>query len=204
MSTQGPIPPRAPEPPRLDEHAIRQIRYIRETIDRAARFTAVPGWGQVAMGGAAVIAALVSSRQPTFDRWLAVWIATAVLALAIGGAAMARKARKLGEPLARGAGLRFLASFGPPLLVGALLTFALRGTTAQPRIPGLWLLLYGTGVIAGGAYSVRVVPILGGCFLAVGSLALLAPAGWGTGCLALGFGGLHLLFGALIARRFGG
>jgi hypothetical protein len=37
-----------------------------------------------------------------------------------------------------------------------------------------------------------------------GVLALLAPATWGNLLLAAGFGGLHIIFGILIARKYGG
>jgi hypothetical protein len=65
-------------------------------------------------------------------------------------------------------------------------------------------MLYGAGVITGGAFSVRIVPVMGICLMACGAVALLAPAAWGDVFMALGFGGLQIAFGIVIARRYGG
>jgi len=183
--------------------AIEDLRFIRETMERSSAFTAVPGWGQVAMGGTALIAAWMASRQPSPAMWLAVWIGDAALAASIALTATQHKAQRAGVPLTSGPGRRFAFSFLPPIAAGAILTVVLLHAGAMPTLPGIWLLLYGAGVVTGGAFSVAIVPVMGLCFMVAGVGAFLLP-GWGNAWMAAGFGGLHILFGILIARRHGG
>jgi hypothetical protein len=191
-------------PVSIREHAIDNLRYIRETMERAGSFTAVPGWGGFLMGCTAVVAAIIASRQRNANAWLAVWIAEVVLAIAIGTIAVRRKIRAAHLPLQSGPARKFLFSFFPPLAVGAILTVALSQAGLISAIPGVWLMLYGAGVVTGGAFSVPAVPVMGFCFMAEGALALFAPVQWSDLFLGAGFGGLHMIFGVVIARRYGG
>ncbi|MGH7699873.1 MAG: hypothetical protein ACREMJ_05060 [Gemmatimonadales bacterium] len=199
----------SPQP--LRDRALENLRFIRDTMERAGSFTAVPGWGMVAVGLTALAVAAVAGPVPGAGlygapeaRWLALWLAEAVVALAIGGVTLVRKARAANDPLLSGPGRRFGLSFLPPIVVGGLLTVALYRAGEFALLPGMWLLLYGTGVATAGAFSVRVVPFMGLCFMALGVTALFGPAGWGNGLMAVGFGGLHVAFGMIIARRYGG
>lgn len=188
----------------LHERAAENLRFIRETMERAGGFTAVPGWGGVAMGATALAAAALAARQPTPGRWLAVWLGEALLAVALALGAMALKARRSSTRLFSAAGRKFVLSFFPPVLAGALLTAALYREGDPALLPGVWLLLYGVGVVTAGTFSVRVVPIMGGCILLLGAAALFSPATWGDAYLAAGFGALEIGFGLWIARRHGG
>jgi hypothetical protein len=180
------------------------LSFIRRTMEHATAFTAVPGWGGVAMGAAALGAAALAHGAATPGEGLIPWLVASVVALLIGGWAMVVKARRAGTTVFSYSGRRFVLSFLPPLAVGALLTAALARAGLYQTLPGIWLLLYGTGVVTGGAFSIRIVPIMGVCFLLLGVVALFAPPAWGNGLLAAGFGGLHIAFGLLIARRYGG
>ena len=181
-----------------------QIRFIRDTMERASTFTAVPGVGGIAMGAAALAAAALSFGAKNPEQWLGIWIAAACVAVAIGVAAMARKARRTHTDLFSGPGRRFLLMLVPPLGAGAVLTLALERAGLVTLLPGIWLLLYGTAVVTGGAHAIRLVLVMGALFMLLGCAALSSPAAWGTAYLAAGFGALHIGFGIAIARRHGG
>ena len=204
MASPRPLRPEPEEPVALHLRALDDLRFIRETMARSASFTAISGLGEVLIGLSALAAAALSARQPEDGRWLAVWLAEALVALAIGVATTSWKARRGGQPLFSGPGRQAALGLAPPLVAGALLTFALFRAGEVQLLPGAWMLCYGAGVMTVGVVSVRIVPVMGACFMAAGATALLVPAAWGTATLAVGFGGLHIAFGAVIARRHGG
>jgi hypothetical protein len=203
-STLGPLRSSRREPIPIDARAADHLRYIRETMASAAEFTAVPGWGGVGMGITALVAAFVASRQASPRAWLLVWLVEASIAVAIAAPAAATKAHRANSRLFSGPGRKFLLSFAPPIVVGGLLTYVLYQVGALAALPGVWLLLYGTAIVTGGAFSVRVVPVMGLCLISLGAAALFAPAGWGDVFMAAGFGIIHVGFGLWIARRYGG
>ncbi len=192
------------EPIPIDARAADHLRYIRETMESAAEFTAVPGWGGVAMGMTALAASALAARQTTPRAWLAVWLAEVFVAVAIAAPAAATKARRANSSLFSGPGRKFVLSFAPPIFVGGLLTFALFQLGAMAALPGVWLLLYGTAIVTGGAFSVRAVPIMGLCLMALGAGALFASPQWGNIFMAAGFGVVQMGFGLWIALRYGG
>lgn len=204
MSRQPHLRARSHSHSSTGQHALENLRFIRETMERSTAFTAVPGWGAIAMGATALGAALVAARQPSQRAWLAVWLIEGALAFLVGGCAVFQKARAAEVPLLSGAGRKFALSLLPPIVSGGLLTAALARFGLFHALPGLWLLIYGAGLVAAGAFSVRVVPVMGVCFMAAGAAALFTPLAWGNWFLGGTFGGLHILFGIIIARRYGG
>lgn len=221
MSSDRPPLRRAQPPTPPDQAAGAQLRFIRETMARTGTFTAVPGWGGLAMGLSALGAAALAELQPTAAQWLTVWAGEALVGLLIGLWATTDKARRSGAALLSGQGRKFVLGLLPALGVGVALTLAVwgvevglteevyarqsaAGSVSLTLMPGLWLLCYGAGVTSAGAFSVRLVPLMGSCFMLLGALALLAPAAWANAFMALGFGGLHIVFGALIVRNHGG
>ena len=198
-------PPEEEEPSlELHERAMDNLQFIRRTMERAGSFTAVSGWGQVVIGITGALAAWLASRQGSDDNWLATWVIAAVVATGIGVVTTGMKARAIGEPIRSGPGRKFVLSLAPPLMAGAVLTVVLFRAGDLSLLPGMWLLLYGTGIVTAGTNSVRVVPVMGFMLMLLGVAALVSPPGWGDAFMAAGFGGLHVVFGTLIARRYGG
>jgi len=192
-----------PEPIALDDRAADNLRFIRRTMERSAVFTAVPGWGTVAIGVVALVAYGGARTLASPLEQVAVWLAAAVVAITVSLVAAHRKILRTPDashPSMR----RFVLGLAPALAAGGVLMLALVRAGAWEFIPGTWLLLYGVGMVTGGAFSVRVVPIMGAGFMALGAVALLGPATWGHPLLAAGFGGVHLIGGAVIARNYGG
>ncbi|MGD1068523.1 MAG: hypothetical protein ABSB15_00130 [Bryobacteraceae bacterium] len=204
MATVRPIRPAPPEPVGLHTQAMDNLRFIRNAMESAGSFTAVPGVGGILMGATALFAAFAAHLSKSSRAWLAIWSGEAFLALAIGLAFSYRKAVRNSTPLLSRPFRRFVLAMVPAVFVGALLSFVLYRAGVPRLMPALWLLLYGVGVSSGGAFSVRVVPIMGISFLAVGTVAALAPASWADPLMAAGFGGLHMLFGFVIMRNYGG
>jgi hypothetical protein len=191
-------------PEALHDRALDHLAFIRQTMESATAFTAVSGWAQAAIGVTALLTAALARREQDPQRWLTVWLVEAVLAVAIAACGMAWKARRSGLSLVSGPARKFAWNFAPPLLVGALLTVAFTRVGLWGDLPAVWLLLYGTAVITGGAFSVRIVPAMGIGFLVLGAAALFTPNRLGDLWLAAGFGVLHVGFGVAIARRYGG
>jgi hypothetical protein len=186
------------------ERAEEALEFIRTTMARSATFTAVPGRGGILMGLVALVAAWISARQPTQEAWLTVWLVAAGVAGVIAVEAIRRKAKAAGMPFWSEHGRRFAQGLLPALVAGAALTLAVVAGGYDDLLPALWLLLYGAGVIAGASGSIPLLTGLGIGFMAIGLIALVLPAIWGTWCLAAGFGGLNLLFGVAIAKKHGG
>lgn len=190
-------------PQRLDDHVRADLRFVRDTMARSTEFSALPGWGGLAMGILAIAGAAIAHAQATPNEWLAVWTAVAVLGFAVGVGTLVHKTNRHGVSLARQPARGFALSLLPPLLVGALLSFAWIQAGAYGALPGTWLLLYGTAVLSAGAYSVRIVPLLGGALAGLGAVVLFLPR-YGDLGMALGFGGLQVATSVLVIRRHGG
>ena len=189
------------EPVRIGDHAFANLRYIRDAMERATAFTSIPGVGGVIIGVSAIVTAFVA--QPLRgDRWLEAWLIDAVFAAVVAFALMARKAARAGVTLRSPAARRFFVSYFAPIAAAALMTIAIVRAGDHALLPALWLLSYGASFIASGAFSIRVVPLMGICFMMLGITALFIP--FGNILLAAGFGGLHIVFGFIIARNYGG
>ena len=205
MALRRPVRNDLPDgPPALHERALADLRFIRQTMERASTFTAFSGWGLALIGAITLVAGWWASRPRGREHWLVAWLALAALSLAIAASTTWWKARRLQQPLLASPARRFALGLAPPLGAGAVVTVALARAGQLDVLPGVWLLLYGAGVVTGGAFSVRIVPAMGFAFMALGATALLGSPAWGDWLLLAGFGGLHLVFGSIIGARYGG
>lgn len=195
---------REPAPRQLSDRAAENLRFIRSAMESSSRFTDISGLGMLAIGLTAVVATIVAQAQASDRAMVLVWEAEAVVAISIGIVATLHKARGHWERLLAAPARKFVLGLAPPLAAGGVLTFVLQSEGLFELLPGMWLVVYGAAMAAAGAFSVRILPALGFSFMVVGSAAFLAPAAWAGWLLGLGFGGLHVAFGAVIARRYGG
>ena len=194
------------QPVNIGDRAIDNVRYIREMMERSAHFTAVPGWGGMLMGATAIAAAFQANYYlPDRRTWLFVWLGEAVLACAIGMLTLWQKSKFEGQPLSSSVpGRKFLFSFAPPLVCGIAITLGLWRYEHYEVMAPVWMLCYGAAVVTGGAFSVKPVPVMGWLFIALGSAAFMLPASYADYLMGASFGVLHIIFGAIIARRYGG
>jgi len=192
------------EPIHLSDHAIENLRFIRETMERSTHFTAVPGYGGMLMGVTALVAAYIAQSQVYLHGWLNTWLIEAGLAFAIGLLAMWQKSKIAGTSLVSVPAKKFAFGFTPSLICGSVITLGLWRYEHYEVMAPVWMLLYGASVVTGGAFSVRVVPVMGWFFIALGAAAFALPAAYGNILMGASFGLLHIIFGAIIARRYGG
>ncbi len=192
------------EPVRLSDRASDNLRFIRETMERSTHFTAVPGYGGMLMGVTAVAAAYIASQQVYPSNRLVVWLTEAALAFGIGLLAMWQKSKIAKVSLVSAPAKKFAFGFAPPLIAGIAITVGLWRYEHYEMMAPVWMLLYGASVVTGGAFSVRVVPVMGWCFIALGAIAFAVPESYGNYLLGASFGVVHIVFGLIIARRYGG
>jgi hypothetical protein len=196
--------PTTGEPTPIHDRAVEHLRVIRDAMERAGTFTAVPGWGTVAIGVTALVAAAAASGVSAGPAWLRVWLVEGFAGGVLSIAAIVVKARRVGLSLTSGSVRKFALAFLPSLGAAAILTGVLAAQGLGPLLPGTWLLLYGAAVVAAGSLSVRVVPLMGLSFMVLGVVALVASPAYPNAFMAAGFGGLHIGFGIYIGRRHGG
>ncbi|MGH9819481.1 MAG: hypothetical protein ACRD43_04860 [Pyrinomonadaceae bacterium] len=192
------------EPVNLGDRAIDNLAFIRDTMERSTSFTAVPGYGGILMGITALVAAYIAHTQALLMDSLVTWLIEASLAFAIGLLAMWQKSKIAGQPLNSAPARKFVMGFVPPMLVGGVITLGLWRHEYFYTMPPVCMLCYGAAVVCGGAFSVRVVPIMGWCFMTLGAIAFVLPTSYGNVMMAASFGLLHIVFGTIIARRYGG
>lgn len=196
--------PQVNVPVNLSDRAIENLQFIRETMERSTNFTAVPGYGGILMGVTAAVAAYIAAEQVYLRDWLIVWLVEAGLAFSIGLLAMWQKSKIAGQSLFSIPARKFAFGFTPPLIAGIAITLGLWRFEHYEVMAPAWMLLYGASIVTGGAFSVRIVPVMGWLFIALGAVCFALPAIYGNIFMGASFGLLHIIFGAIIAKRYGG
>jgi hypothetical protein len=191
-------------PVSISGRAEENLKFIRDTMERSASFTAVPGYGGMLMGATAIAAAVIANMQVYLVNSLAVWLGEAALAFSIGLLAMWQKSKIGGQSLTSAPARKFALSFAPPLIAGVAIVLGLWRYEHYEALAPVCMLTYGAAVACGGAFSARVVPVMGWCFISLGAVTFLLPAVYGNLMMGLSFGVTHVIFGAIIARRYGG
>jgi hypothetical protein len=203
------------EPPiALEAVALEHLSFIRQTMARSAPLTAVSGWGMVAMGVAAIAGGYVAALRRTPDWWIWTWLAVAAIGCLAGFVTTVFKGRRLNAPFFPDVLWRFALNLFPAILAGVVITELFYERNLDALMPGLWLMMYGVGVVTGGAFSIRILPIMGACFMVLAVSAWYPPVDVWTpviGSLRVadiylmgGFGALHIVCGFIIARRYNG
>lgn len=191
-------------PVNIGDRAIDNLAFIRETMERSTHFTAVPGYGGMLMGLTALVAAYIATIQSVLRDSLITWLVEAALAFAIGLLAMWQKSKIAGQSLASVPAKKFALGFAPPFIAGAIIVLGMIKADVFYLLPPICMVTYGAAVVCGGAFSVKAVPVMGWCFIGLGAVAFAIPPSNGNIMMAASFGMLHVIFGALIARKYGG
>lgn len=190
-------------PVSLNQRAEDNLRFIRDTMEGASVFTGVSGLGYLGAGLTALLAAWLAAQQTTDAAWLLVWMVELVIATVLAFSLLVRKTARQGKSVFSASGRKLLLAFLPTMTVGGLLTLSYFLQGRVGLLPGIWLGLYGAAVMTAGVWSVRVIPVMGALFLALAMWVLFTPVPADL-MLAVGFGGLHIVFGIWIWRYHGG
>lgn len=200
------------------------LQYIRQTLAAAGHISTVPGKGLVVIGIAALGTVLLDGiLTGPGSQWLnpdpraiqfvqdashrvpqLLWLVLLVLSVVVGMVTMRQKARRTGQVFWSPVLRKALWGYGAAMGLGAILTATVLMSRRNEMIPEIWLGCYGVGLVAAGSYSVSPVRWMGLCFLLLAAAAALTPASYGPALLALGFGWVHIAFGAYIAWRHDG
>jgi hypothetical protein len=186
-------------PVQIDSHAVATLQYIRASMESASSL-ALPGSAGIAMGIVGLLAALFSSAPSMHHLWLQIWMVAALMAALLGGSLVLRPSELHELPLIGTPIAKFALCLVPSIFGGAVLTAVHWSYGNLHAIPGTWLLLYGCALVAASVATTRTIGIMGASFIGLGLIAFALPDQLQMLALGVGFGGLHILFGFLIAR----
>ncbi|MFP6840619.1 MAG: hypothetical protein VB962_13725 [Pseudohongiellaceae bacterium] len=194
-----------------NQQDLENLQFIRKTMERSSTVTSVSGIGVMAMGVIGSIGAYLAPLQTREEAWVYTWLAIAALGCVTGFGSTWYQSRSRAPATRLSALRRFGLALAPPILAACVLTDIFIRTGQFELMPGTWMLLYGAGVITAGALSISLIPVMGSVFMLLGAIGLYFADAWNVPVwqhmasmdfyLAAVFGGIHLLFGAIIAVK---
>ena len=193
------------------EEARENLRVIRQTMERSTKYSTLSGISGVLVGLAG-IAGVVATwvlgpgaaiyHHPL--RLASIWIVTLFTAIGIDLICNKRRAARVGKHIVSSLGAHIVLAALPAFFAAGILTYFFFQHHLLIYLWGVWMLCYGLAICAVGLFSVRPATYLGSAFVIAGAATLLMPAvPYHLIMMAVTFGGFHILYGVLMARRHG-
>lgn len=196
-----------------EQDYIQDIAEIRSMMERSSKFLSLSGWAGILAGVYALFGAWVANSllgfQPDtifysyLDLTNILLTAGGVLVLALVTALLdsRRKAQKSEESAWNSTSKRLLASMAVPLFTGGLVIILLLQYGLLGLMAPFSLIFYGLAMYNAGFYSIREVRLMGFAQMILGLLNLGFIE---TGLLfwAIGFGGIHIVYGIYMHFRY--
>jgi len=190
------------------DKALDDIIAIRSQIARSAEFR---GYGPITVAATGALAMLAATLQALWlpdaaadvARYLALWLTTAGIAVALIGIEMVARSRRIHTVLADEMIQAATAQFMPAAVAGVLLTVVLLRVAPETlwMLPGLWQIVFSLGFLASCGSLPRPMFAIGVWYLAagLGSLAFANEAhAFSPWAMGLPFGIGQLLMAAIL------
>lgn len=198
---------------------IQDIAEIRQMMEKSSRFISLSGLSGVLAGIYALIGAFIAwklaytSEELVYDQlivrdvrgnltWLIVDAAAVLFLAIVTGVYLTRqKAKKQGVKTWDKTAQRLLINLLIPLATGGILVIIFYYQGLIGLIAPTTLIFYGLGLINASHYTYRDVRFLGISEVVLGLIAS-AVIGYGLLIWAIGFGALHILYGAIMYFKY--
>lgn len=203
---------------------LKDLSQIRQLMERSSRFISLSGLSGIAVGSVALIGAgiacwylgffpneysFISNMYLQSDSAIVqnlIFLAADALlifisALLLGFYFTRRNAKKKSAPLWDATTRRLLFNLFVPLAAGAVFCLILLYHNILYLIAPATLIFYGLALLNGSKYTLDEIKYLGLCEIALG---LLSAIFYGYGMLAwiIGFGVLHIIYGAYMYYKY--
>lgn len=197
----------------------KDIASIRTMMERSVKFMSLSGLSGVIAGVYALIGATVAyfllyypnlpfgfrfyyiNEQAVILKLLAVALLVLVLSIGTGFWFSMRMARKIGSSIWNKSSRQLFADLLVPLLTGGLFILILISRGYFGVVASACLLFYGLALIFASRNTYSEILYLGLTEIMLGLLSALLP-GYGLIFWAIGFGVMHIVYGAVMHFRY--